>query len=180
MDKIQFRLSGTGGQGLITAGIILGEAAVLDSKEVIQTQSYGPEARGGASKAEVIISEKELFYPKVSVPDFILAMSQEAANKYGKEIKDGGVILIDSSMVSNFENPKAKIIEIPITKLAREEIGKNFVANIIALGAVVGLTKIVSFESLKEAVLSRIPKGTEEINTKALELGLQWASNHSN
>ena len=103
-------------------------------------------------------------------------MSQEAAKKYGQEIKEGGIILIDSSMVSNFENPRAKIIEIPITKLAREEIGKNFVANIIALGAVVGLTKIVTFESLKEAVLSRIPSGSEEINIKALKLGLQWTS----
>lgn len=176
MKKVEFRLSGTGGQGLITAGIILGEAAVLDNKEVIQTQSYGPEARGGASKAEVIISNEEIFYPKVSVPDFLLTMSQEAAKKYGQEIKEGGIILIDSSMVSNFENPRAKIIEIPITKLAREEIGKNFVANIIALGAVVGLTKIVTFESLKEAVLSRIPSGSEEINIKALKLGLQWTS----
>jgi 2-oxoglutarate ferredoxin oxidoreductase subunit gamma len=176
MEKIQFRLSGTGGQGLITAGIILGEAAVLDNKKVIQTQSYGPEARGGASKAEVIISNDEIFYPKVSVPDFLLTMSQEAAKKYGQEIKEGGIILVDSSMVSNFENPQAKIIEIPITKLAREEIGKNFVANIIALGAIVGITKIVTFESLKEAVLNRIPTGSEEINIKALELGLQWGS----
>ena len=176
MEKIQFRLSGTGGQGLITAGIILGEAAVLDNKEVIQTQSYGPEARGGASKAEVIISNDEIFYPKVSVPDFLLTMSKEAAKKYGQEIKEGGIILVDSSMVSNFENPQAKIIEIPITKLAREEIGKNFVANIIALGAIVGITKIVTFESLKEAVLNRIPTGSEEINIKALELGLQWGS----
>ena len=176
MNRWEFRLSGTGGQGLITAGIILAEAAVIEGKEVVQSQSYGPEARGGASKAEVIIDSKKIHYPKVTIPDVLLAMSPEAAQKYGAEIKDGGLIIIDSSLVENFTNEKAKkIIQIPITKLAKEEIGKTFVANIIAISALVGITKVVSFESLKEAVLNRIPKGTEEINTKALEIGWQWA-----
>jgi len=175
MTRWEFRLSGTGGQGLITAGIILGEAAVIEGKEVVQSQSYGPEARGGASKAEVIIDVKSINYPKVILPDIILAMSQEAAQKYGSEIRDGGMIVIDSSMVENFKNEKAKVIEIPITKLAKDEIGKTFTANIIAISALVCLTQVVSFDSLKQAVLNRIPKGTEEINTKALELGWQWA-----
>lgn len=175
MNRWEFRLSGTGGQGLITAGIILGEAAVIEGKEVIQSQSYGPEARGGASKAEVIIDTKNINYPKVIIPDILLAMSPEAAQKYGSEIKDGGMIVIDSSMVENFKNEKAKIIEIPITKLAKDEIGKTFTANIIAISALVGLTQVVSFDALKQAVLNRIPKGTEGINTKALEIGWQWA-----
>lgn len=175
MKRWEFRLSGTGGQGLITAGIILAEAAVIEGKEVVQSQSYGPEARGGASKAEVIIDTKKINYPKVQIPNVLLTMSPEAAQKYGSEIKEGGTIIIDSSLVENFTNEKAKIIQIPITKLAKEEIGKTFVANIIAISALVGITKVVSFESLKEAVLNRIPKGTEEINTKALEIGWQWA-----
>ncbi|NLT94611.1 MAG: 2-oxoacid:ferredoxin oxidoreductase subunit gamma [Clostridia bacterium] len=175
MKRWEFRLSGTGGQGLITAGIILAEAAVIEGKEVVQSQSYGPEARGGASKAEVIIDTKKINYPKVVIPDVLLAMSPEAAQKYGSEIKEGGTIIVDSSFIENFVNEKAKVIKIPITKLAKEEIGKTFVANIIAVSALVGLTKVVSFEALKEAVLNRIPKGTEEINIKALEIGWRWA-----
>jgi len=175
MSRSQFRLSGSGGQGLITAGIILGEAAVIAGKEVVQSQSYGPEARGGASKAEVIIDDKSINYPKVIIPDVLLAMSQEAADKYGSEIKENGLIIIDSAMVSNFRNEKARIVEIPITMLAKKEIGKSLVANIIAIAAVVALTKVVSFENLKEAVLNKVPKGTEEMNTRALELGWEKA-----
>jgi 2-oxoglutarate ferredoxin oxidoreductase subunit gamma len=173
MKRWEFRLSGSGGQGLITAGIILGEAAVIEGKEVVQSQSYGPEARGGASKAEVIIDDKTINYPKVVIPDLLLAMSLEAADKYGSEIKENGIIILDSSMVSGFKNEKAQIIEIPITKLAKKEIGKTFVANIIAVSILVRLTEVVSFDSLKKAILSRIPKGTEDINLKALEIG--WA-----
>ncbi|MGI6226754.1 MAG: 2-oxoacid:acceptor oxidoreductase family protein [Peptococcales bacterium] len=178
MKRWEFRLSGTGGQGLITAGIILAEAAVIEGKEVVQSQSYGPEARGGASKAEVIIDTKKINYPKIVIPDILLAMSQEAVIKYGSEIKEGGIIVIDSSMIDNFQNNKAQITEIPITKLAKDEVGKVFTANIIAISALVKITQVVSFDSLKQAVLSRIPKGTEEINTKALELGWQWALNN--
>ncbi|KJS83399.1 MAG: 2-oxoglutarate ferredoxin oxidoreductase subunit gamma [Peptococcaceae bacterium BICA1-8] len=175
MKRWEFRLSGSGGQGLITAGIILGEAAVLEGKEVVQSQSYGPEARGGASKAEVIIDTKKIHYPKVVLPDIILAMSQEAAQKYGSEIKENGIIVIDSSMVDDFKHDKVKVLKIPITKLAKDEVGKTFTANIIAIAFLVGLTKVVSFDSLKQAVLNRIPKGTEAMNTKAMEIGWQWS-----
>lgn len=174
----EFRLSGTGGQGLITAGIILAEAAVLAGKEVVQSQSYGPEARGGASKAEVIIDEKQINYPKVVIPNVLLAISPQAANKYGSEIKENGLIIIDSSLISDFNNEKARVVEIPITKLAKEDVGNILTANILALSAVVGLTKVVDFEYLKEAVLNRIPKGTEELNIKAMEIGWQWAEKH--
>ncbi len=174
----EFRLSGTGGQGLITAGIILAEAAVLAGKEVVQSQSYGPEARGGASKAEVIIDEKQINYPKVVIPNVLLAMSPQPANKYGSEIKENGLIIIDSSLISDFNNEKARVVEIPITKLAKEDVGNILTANILALSAVVGLTKVVDFEYLKEAVLNRIPKGTEELNIKAMEIGWQWAEKH--
>jgi len=173
MERWEFRLSGSGGQGLITAGIILGEAAVLEGREVVQSQSYGPEARGGASKAEVIIDTKKINYPKVVLPDIILAMSQEAAQKYGSEIKENGIIVIDSSMVDEFKHDYAKVLKIPITKLAKDEVGKTFTANIIAIAVLVGLTKVVPFDSLKQAVLNRIPKGTEGINIKALEIGWQ-------
>ncbi|MFZ5943549.1 MAG: 2-oxoacid:acceptor oxidoreductase family protein [Bacillota bacterium] len=175
MKRWEFRLSGSGGQGLITAGIILGEAAVLEDKEVVQSQSYGPEARGGASKAEVIIDDQKINYPKVIVPEILLAMSQEAANKYGSEIKENGIIVIDSSMVGDFSSSRARVVSFPITKIAKDEIGKTFVANIIATSILVGITKVVKFDSLKQAVLNRIPKGTEEINLKALQIGWNLA-----
>lgn len=175
MSRWQFRLSGTGGQGVITAAIILGEAGVLEGKEVVQTQSYGPEARGGASKAEVIIDNKAIHYPKVITPDILLAMSQQAADKYGQDIKENSYVIIDSGLVKEYKNDKAKIIPIPITQLAKENVGRELVANIVALGALVGVTEVVSVDKAKEAVIARIPKGTEEINMKAFELGLEYA-----
>jgi len=105
-------------------------------------------------------------------------MSPQAANKYGSEIKENGLIIIDSSLISDFNNEKARVVEIPITKLAKEDVGNILTANILALSAVVGLTKVVDFEYLKEAVLNRIPKGTEELNIKAMEIGWQWAEKH--
>ena len=169
---LQISLSGTGGQGLILAGIILAEAAILDGKEAIQTQSYGPEARGGASKAEVLISNNAIDYPKVLNADILLVMSQEACNKYSSLIGPGGKMIVDTSLVWDIPEVAGKIIPLDITRAAKEELGKEMVANIIAMGALVGLTKAVSWEALKAAVLARVPKGTEDLNLKALELGL--------
>jgi 2-oxoglutarate ferredoxin oxidoreductase subunit gamma len=168
---IELRLSGSGGQGLILAGIILAEAAILDGKNALQTQSYGPEARGGASKAEVIISQGEIDYPKVTLPDVVLAMSQEASDKYGKSLAPAGLLLVDSTNVYDLPQTKAKVCALPITAIARDGAGKEIVANVVALGALVRLTGVVTWESLTKALLQRIPKGTEAINKKALELG---------
>ncbi|MEG6585527.1 2-oxoacid:acceptor oxidoreductase family protein [Dendrosporobacter sp. 1207_IL3150] len=168
----EISLSGTGGQGLILAGIILAEAAILDGKESIQTQSYGPEARGGASKSDVIISNESIDYPKVLAADILLAMSQEACNKYVKKLKPEGKLLIDTTFVKQLPETTAGVLSLPITKAAREELGNAMFANIIALGAIVGATGIVTGESLLKAVLHRVPKGTESVNTKALEIGL--------
>lgn len=167
----EITLSGTGGQGLILAGIILAEAAILDGKQSIQTQSYGPEARGGASKSDVIISENEIDYPKVLAADILLAMSQEACVKYIKRLKNGGKLLVDTTFVKEMPEFSGSLVQLPITKSAREELGNAMFANIIALGAIVGVTGIVTKESLLKAVLHRVPKGTEEVNTRALELG---------
>ena len=168
---LQISLSGTGGQGLILAGIILAEAAILDGKEAVQTQSYGPEARGGASKAEVIISNHAIDYPKVLTADILLTMSQEACNKYHTLVGDHGKMLVDTSLVWEVPTIAAKVIPLEITRAAKEELGKVMTANIIAMGALVGLTEVVSPEALKAAVLARVPRGTEELNQKALELG---------
>ena len=171
----QIVLSGTGGQGLILAGIILAEAAVLDGKQAIQTQSYGPEARGGASKAEVIISDEAIDYPKVLDADVLLAMSQEAFNKYGAGIGAAGSLIVDSTFVRELKETPAKLVSLPITKAAKEELGRDMFANIIALGAIVGLTQTVSRESLVAAVLARVPKGTEDKNTQAIDIGFRLA-----
>ena len=167
--KHELRLSGTGGQGLILAGIILAEAALLDGKLAIQSQSYGPEARGGSSKSEVIISEDAIHFPKVTKPDLLLAMSQEAANKYSHDLTKDSVMITDSLFVSDFGG---KVYELPITHSAREGLGKILFANIVALGALVKLTGVVSAESLEKAVLNRVPKGTEDKNRKALQIGM--------
>jgi 2-oxoglutarate ferredoxin oxidoreductase subunit gamma len=166
----EIRLSGTGGQGLILAGIILAEAALHDNKNAVQSQSYGPEARGGASKSEVIISDNEIFYPKVQSPDIFLALSQEACDKYISGVKKGGIVIVDSTVQVNVQRDFS-VYSIPVLYTAEDKLGKPMVANIIALGAIVGITNVVAKESLEKAVLSRVPKGTEELNRKALSEG---------
>jgi len=172
-ELVEIRLSGTGGQGIILAGIILAEAAIIDEKNAVQSQSYGPEARGGASKSEVIISDGEIDYPKVTKPDIFLALSQEAFEKYVEGVKEKAVVLIDSSIEVTTSYNNIKLFSIPILSTAEEKLLKPMVANIIALGAIVGLTNVVSKEALEKAVLSRVPKGTEELNRKALNEGYE-------
>lgn len=171
----EIRLSGFGGQGMITAGIILADAALKEGKKAIQSQSYGPQARGGASKAEVIISTQDIDYPKVNEPGILLAMSQEACDKYLPSLRDDGILIIDSSYVKEVGETNARVYSAPITNVARDELGRTVVANIVALGVLVGITQAVGKEALLEAVLSRVPKGTEELNSKALAMGFKLA-----
>ena len=169
--KTELRFSGTGGQGVITAAIILAEAALLDSKNAVQSQAYGPEARGGSSKAECIISDGAIYFSKVTAPDVLLAMSQEAADKFSKDLKDDCIVITDKLFVQNVPKVKGKVYELDITRAAKNELGKTLFSNIVALGAVVAVTKVVSEESLEKAVLNRVPAGTEEKNKKALAVG---------
>jgi 2-oxoglutarate ferredoxin oxidoreductase subunit gamma len=169
----QISLSGTGGQGIILAGIILAEAAILENKQAIQTQSYGPEARGGASKSEVIISDEEIDYPKIVTADILLAMSDEAVKKYLGMLKKGGQLIVDTSIVTEIPEVEAQIFPVALTKAAKDEIGNAMFANLVSLGVLVAVSNIVTRESLTAAVLRRVPKGTEAINQKALELGFR-------
>jgi 2-oxoglutarate ferredoxin oxidoreductase subunit gamma len=173
--KQTFRFSGTGGQGLITAGIILAEAALLDGKMAIQSQSYGPEARGGSSKAEVIISDEAIHFGRVMHPETLLVMSQEAADKYSADCTPDSLIITDSLFVENVP-VSAHRVDLPITRTAVSTCGKALFANIVALGAVAALTNCVSVESLTKAVLDRVPKGTEDDNKKALAAGIALAN----
>lgn len=169
--EVNMTLSGSGGQGLGLAGMIMAEAGILEGKEAIQSQSYGPEARGGASKSDVIIGDEELDYPKVLNPEILLAMSQPAFDKYYGDVAEGAVIVIDSTFVKQPEAAGAKLYALPITKTAKEEVGNPMCASMVALGAISALTGVVSKENLLKAVANRAPKGTAELNCGAAELG---------
>ena len=175
-DRVEVRFSGSGGQGIILAGVILAEAAAIyDNKNAVQSQSYGPEARGGASKSEVIISDQEIVYPKATNIDILLTLTQVACDKYSSDIKEQGVLIVDSHEVQTIPKGNFTVYSLPIFELAQDKIGKLIVANIIALGVVVGLTDVVSRKAIEEAVLARIPRGTEELNVKALQVGFEEA-----
>lgn len=169
-NQCEIRLSGSGGQGLILGGIILAEAALNDGKNAVQSQSYGPEARGGASKAEVIISDDEINYPKVRDCDILLSLTQIACDKYIETLKENGVLIIDDSVEVPQRND-IKVYCLPILRTAAEKVGKPMVANIVALAVINAITKVTTNESLQKAVLKRVPRGTEEVNVNALTEG---------
>ena len=173
-DRFEIRLSGSGGQGMILASVILSEAiGGKGTKNVAQSQSYGPEARGGASKADVVVSDDEIYYPKAMKLDLLLAMTQEALDSYFKDLKDGGTLVIDDTLVTDVATDD--YYGLPFTRLAREEVGHVMVANVIALGAIAAITGIVTKEDLIDAVVARAPRGTEDKNRKAVEIGFEQA-----
>ncbi len=173
--RYEMRFSGSGGQGLITAAVIFAEAVgVFDGKYVCQTQSYGPEARGGKSKAEVVISDHPIDYPKARRLDLLLAMNQAACDAYYCDLTPAGLLVVDSSLVEQY--PTNRVIAIPFTQIAREDLGKEMVANMVALGAVGLLSGQVLASSLEKALLDRVPKGTEDLNKKALHRGMDEAA----
>lgn len=177
-NRYEIRLTGSGGQGLILAGIIIAEAGLLDGKHAIQTQSYGPEARGGASKAEVIISDAEIDFPKAGSADVVLALTQASYDIYAKTVKPDGVIIADSTVEIDQMNKAARIISVPIIDTATHALGKGIVANIVAIGFISEFTGVVTRDSIEKAVLARVPKGTETLNKNALQEGYKLAQSH--
>lgn len=174
-EKTEIRLTGSGGQGLILAGIILAEAAITEGLNAIQTQSYGPEARGGASKAEVIISNEEIDFPKVDQADIILTLTQAAADTYLKTVKATGTAIVDTSVSIPEGFSAQRVLHVPIIETAATVLGKSIVSNIVALGYITEYTGLVSRENVEKAVLSRVPKGTEDLNRRALSEGYRLA-----
>lgn len=173
-ERYEIRFSGSGGQGIITAAVVMADAVgAFDNKHVCQTQSYGPEARGGKSKAEVVISGAPIDYPKALRVDLLLAMTQTACDAYFSDIKSNGLLVVDGGLVKQL--PTSRSVSIPFTRIAKEETGRELVANMVALGAVGYLCGQVSLEGLEKALLSRVPKGTEKMNSKALRAGIAEA-----
>ena len=173
-DRYEIRIAGSGGQGIIMAALILAEAAgVYDENHVCQTQSYGPEARGGDSKAEVVISKEAIDYPKAIKPDLLLAMNQHACNTYFRDIKPEGLLVADSTLVDKV--PTDRVVAIPFTQIAREKAGKGLVANMVALGALSVITQAVSLKGLEAALAARVPRRWKEINREVLHAGVNAA-----
>lgn len=173
-DRYEVRLSGSGGHGVILACVMLAQAVGLNPrKNVVQTQSYGPEARGGASRADLVVSNGEIFYPKTMKLDLLLAFTQEACDKYYSDMKPDGLLIVDSTMVTKV--PIKNSHGFPFIRLAREKVGHPMVANVIALGVITELTGIVTRDAMRTVVKMRAPKGTEEKNLKALQVGFDLA-----
>jgi len=176
MERHELILAGLGGQGLLLAGLILGDAAAIgEGKHAAQIEAYAPLARGAESKSELIISTEEIDYPKVQKADILVALSQDAYDNNIGRVREGGFALIDSSSVKT--TPTEQIKAIPLTDIALESTGKPFTVSIVALGALARLTSIVQLNSLLTSINFRAPNGTEDINKKAAEAGYVAAGN---
>jgi len=175
LKRVEVRISGLGGQGVVLAGEILGRAAVYDGKYAVQTQSYGAEARGSAAKSEVIISDKKIGFPKVRKCDILVTMSQSALNKHLDDLKENGILLVDRDKVKEVPKVKAKVFGIPATRIAETELKSRIYANAIMLGALTKITGIVSKEAVKKAIVDSVSKETKERNLEGFGKGLGLA-----
>ena len=173
MSKMELRLAGSGGQGVILATVILAEAAVLAGKYTAQSQAYGPEARGGSCKAEVLISEEPIGFTKVQKPTFLMVLTQKALEEYAKNLPESCLVLADESLEIPADLKLPHLIKLPILRTAQEKIGKAMTANIVAVGCINNLLGLVSQDVLREAVMMHVPKGTEALNGRALEAGFE-------
>jgi 2-oxoglutarate ferredoxin oxidoreductase subunit gamma len=178
VNRLEVRLSGFGGQGIIRSGEIVGKAAAIyDGRYATFTQSYGPESRGGACAAQVAIADDpvELSYPHVIDPSILVLMSQGAYNRYITDFRRDGLLIVDEALVELDDRAEGlRVLKIPATRLA-EELGRRIVANVVMLGFLAAVTDVATPESLKRAVLDSVPKGTEALNERAFEKGLQYA-----
>ncbi|MDR1137081.1 MAG: 2-oxoacid:acceptor oxidoreductase family protein [Synergistaceae bacterium] len=174
--RYEIRIAGSGGQGVILAAVIIGQAAALkeEGMNAVQTQAYGPEARGGASKSEVVIARGEIDYPKAASPNLQVILTQKACDEYSHDTAAGGTVILDDFFVSEDPKVDAEIYRLPIVKTAREVIGREIVTNMVALGTVarvLELKNLVKPESIRNTILENVPSGTEELNSKAFDEG---------
>jgi 2-oxoglutarate ferredoxin oxidoreductase subunit gamma len=173
-DPFQVRLSGSGGQGVILAGVLLAEAGMHDGLQVVQTQSYGPAARLGAARSEVVLSRHPIAFPEVGLPDAMVCLSRDAYGRYGSQLAEGGVRIVDREAVSDLPAVPVDVIVLPITATARElEPGGAITANVVALGALVALAGLVSAEGVRRALRERVKPEMLDLNERAFEAGLR-------
>ena len=174
MERCRMVFSGSGGQGVVTAAIILAEAAVLyENLVAVQSQSYGPEARGGATRSDVIISDTEIHFPKVNQPNVLVCLTQQAYNKFHSIVRPGGLLITDTRYVKPQEKVDARQIELPIYRTVMARIGKPIVFNICMLGTVISLNELVRPDSIMKVLKTRLPADLLDMNQKALDLGLE-------
>lgn len=174
--------SGSGGQGVITAAIILAESAALnEGLHAVQSQTYGPAARGGATRTDVIISDDPVLYPKVTTPNILVCLTQEAYEKYGNTLRPGGIMLTDSRYVTVGDNEDARHVSLPMYATVMERIGKPVVFNICMLGSLLALADLdVKPESIMESLKKRLPEHLLDINRQALEVGYELGLAYAN
>ena len=174
MERSRLVFSGSGGQGVITAAILLAKAAVLfEGKNATQSQSYGAAARGGATRSDVLISESDIYFPKVVQPNILISLTQESYNTFSGIIRPGGLLLVDAKFVSIEKKVDAKHISLPMYDTVMEKIGKPIVFNICMLGALLGATGLVQAQSILKVLETSIPIDFMDMNKKALELGMK-------
>ena len=169
--RTEIRIAGFGGQGIVLAGAILGEAAIMADMEAVQTQSYGPESRGGAARSEIVLSDREVDYPRVACPDVLVVLSTAAMQKYGEELGENTKIVVDDDLVQ-MEVPGAERVPFSMTA---DDLGRRIVANIVMLGFITNRFKLVPRKPMEASILKRIPKGTEELNMGAFQAGWDLA-----
>ena len=174
-DKHEIRLCGFGGQGIILAGYIIGQAAtVYEGFNAVFTQDYGPEARGGACRADVIISEEPVRYPYIDKPSVLVAMSQAAYDKYITGIRDDTLVIIDEELVKPTDAVSNQLLTAPASRIA-EELGRVAVANVVMMGFLTASTDVLSADAMRKSILASVPPGTEDLNTNAFETGFNYA-----
>ncbi|MFH1155789.1 MAG: 2-oxoacid:acceptor oxidoreductase family protein [Pseudomonadota bacterium] len=179
MKRTRLVFSGSGGQGVITAAIILAEAAVIhENMNATQSQSYGAAARGGSTRSDVIISDEAIHYPVVNQPNILVCLTQEAYTSFSGIIRPGGILLTDSRFVQTIKKVDAKQIELPMYQDVMDKIGKPIVFNICVLGALIGITDLLNPESVMKVIQDRVPPDFIAMNNRALDRGLVLGSQY--
>jgi len=180
MERCRIIFSGSGGQGVITAAIILAEAAVLcEGLNAVQSQSYGPEARGGSSRSDVIIADTDIRFPKVIQPNILVCLTQEAYNKFSELIRPGGLLLTDNHYVTQEKKVDARQVGLDMHKKVMDKLGRPIVFNICMLGALIELTQLIKPESIMKVLDIRIPASFLDLNKRALKLGQKLVENYN-
>ena len=179
MPVTEIRIAGFGGQGVILSAMVIGKAAsIFEGGFATMTQSFGPEARGGACSAQVILSDAPVLYPYVTHPDILVVMSQEAYRKFSPELKAGGTLVVEQDLVQIGDTPAGtKVFSCPATRLA-EELGKKMVLNIVMVGFFAAVAKLLKPESLRQAVSDSVPPAFKTLNEKAFDKGYEYGLSH--